>query len=165
MIPALRIVPLTVLPEGFATLRAESQREGFHMLARMGAEWEAGTNRFALEGECLLGAFREKALVGCGGLNRDPYRLDRETGRLRRIYVAPAARRQGVASALLEALEAAARGHFTCLRLRTETEEAGFFYLRHGYRPVADETATHEKWFVSSSAGRNGRRDTPCASG
>lgn len=144
----LRFTRLDTLPEDFFALRAESEAEGFRFLRRMQREWAEGTNRFSEPGECLWGAFQAGALVGCGGLNRDPYVGVAGAGRLRHLYVMRGARRQGIASALIGRLEASARGHFALLRLRTDTEQAARFYLRHGYRPVAEEAASHVKWLA-----------------
>lgn len=61
-------------------------------------------------------AWREARAVGSAALRP----LDATTAEVRRLYVAPSARRQGVARALLAALEDRARG-FGCAELRLET--------------------------------------------
>jgi GNAT superfamily N-acetyltransferase len=73
--------------------------------------------------------------VGCGALRQ----LDHGSAEIKRMYVDPAARGSGVATALLRALEAAAvqRGWST-LRLETGTAQpdARRFYEREGYRRI-----------------------------
>ncbi len=78
-----------------------------------------------------------------GGLSRDPYVDAGDVGRLRHLYVLNAYRRRGVASALVDDLLGQARGVFTKVRLRTESEQAARFYSRLGFRSIIDPTASH----------------------
>lgn len=73
--------------------------------------------------------------VGCGALRE----LDDGTAELKRMYVAPAHRGAGVATAILAALEDVARNRgWWTLRLETgpRQPEAAALYSRAGYRPV-----------------------------
>ena len=74
--------------------------------------------------------------VGCGALRA----LDAETGEIKRMWIAPEARGQGVAWRLLEALEEEARG-FGMARVRLDTNralgEAQALYRKAGYREIA----------------------------
>lgn len=73
--------------------------------------------------------------VGCGALRR----LDDAAAEVKRMYVTPAARGSGVATAILRALEEAAAGRgWTTLRLETGTEQpdAQRFYEREGYHRI-----------------------------
>ena len=98
-------------------------------------EWVSGANRFEAPGEALFVAVADDHIVGISGLNRDPYACDPRTGRVRRLYVAPAYRRQGVGQALLESV-------ITLLRVRTEAADR--FYTAHGFRRVDSEAdVTH----------------------
>lgn len=77
----------------------------------------------------------EGSALGCGALRP----LEDGVAELKRMYVAPAARGQGTATALLAALEDAARGRgWTTLRLETgpRQPEAVALYIRAGYRPI-----------------------------
>jgi GNAT superfamily N-acetyltransferase len=121
-------------------LRRESSQEGYQYIERLSDEWASGTNRFSALGEALFLATVGDQVVGVCGLNRDPYVPDPGIGRVRRLYVMRAHRRAGVGQALLKAVPAPAREHFRRLRLRTE--EAGEFYLTHGFRRIASETDT-----------------------
>lgn len=75
--------------------------------------------------------------IGCGGLRR----LTQSSGEVKRLYVRPNSRGQGVGRSLLLELEAAAReSGFAQLRLDThggERSPAGFFRSL-GYGPIED---------------------------
>jgi GNAT superfamily N-acetyltransferase len=123
-------------------LREESSREGFEFLERLCKEWASGANRFEAPGEALFVAVADDHIVGMCGLNRDPYACCSCTGRVRRLYVAPAYRRRGVGQALLESVVTHARIHFSLLRVRTEAADK--FYTAHGFRRVDSEAdVTH----------------------
>ncbi len=73
--------------------------------------------------------------VGCGGFRR----FADEVAEIKRMYVAPAARRRGVAAALLADLEARARSlRYRSIRLETGTNqpEAMALYQGAGYRAM-----------------------------
>jgi GNAT superfamily N-acetyltransferase len=77
-------------------------------------------------------AFVDGEGVGCGGLRA----LDAEHGEIKRMYVTPAHRGTGVATALLHTLEADARTRgWTRLLLETgeRQPDAMRFYEREGY--------------------------------
>jgi GNAT superfamily N-acetyltransferase len=119
--------------------------EGFLFVDRLVRDWTSGSNRFDLGGEQFLYAFAGEILIGVCGLNRDPY-LDQDgIGRLRHLYVRQCARHRGVASALVRRMLDEAGNTFRIVRRRTATTEAAAFYLRHGFVPVRDETASHAK--------------------
>ena len=73
--------------------------------------------------------------VGCGGLRA----LDATRGEVKRMYVVPGRRGTGVSTAILRALEDAARGlGWAELLLETGTEQpdAMRFYEREGFSPI-----------------------------
>ncbi|WP_460046917.1 GNAT family N-acetyltransferase [Pseudomonas sp. S2_H01] len=125
-----------------ATLEKEAVAEGFRFLTRLISEWNSGTNRFDAPGESLMAAYLNQRLVGIAGLCVDPFTHDR-TGRLRRVYVAPASRGQQVGRRLVSALLAHAALHFESVRLYTDTSEGSAFYLRCGFTRTDDAHATH----------------------
>ncbi len=137
------------LPDELSRLADQARQEGFRFLDRLTAEFESGTNTFAKQGEALFEARKGAVLVGIGGLNRDPYVSSDDglgIGRIRRLYVAPSARRLGVARLLMSAIEQSARATFATLRLRTDTEQGALFYARLGYTAIAnDDNASHVK--------------------
>jgi GNAT superfamily N-acetyltransferase len=73
--------------------------------------------------------------IGCGALRR----LDAHSAEVKRMYVEPASRGSGVATAQLRSLEQQARARgWTTLRLETgpAQPDAIRFYEREGYRPI-----------------------------
>src|SRR5258708_28291728 len=75
----------------------------------------------------------EGKLVAIGGLNQDPFDGRRGIGRIRRIYVRPAWRNQGIGQTLVHALIEHARTSFTALHLRTDNPAAARLYERIGF--------------------------------
>jgi GNAT superfamily N-acetyltransferase len=137
----IRIAPMAPPQPGLDALSDAALAEGFGFLRRLMQDWASGANRFDQPGEQLIGAFAGTHLLGVCGLNRDPYLRSQGVGRLRHLYVAPGHRRHGIATALVRPL--LGTGDFHQLRLRTDTAEAAAFYLRLGFHPVADATASH----------------------
>lgn len=133
---------LTELPDEIRALEAGAIAEGFRFLTRLVAEWETRQNRFDQPGECLLGAFRNGRLIAIGGLSCDPH-AGPQVGRLRRVYVERAARGKHVGKALVQQLLEHASGRFTSVRLSTDTAQGAAFYVRCGFQPVRDDSATH----------------------
>jgi GNAT superfamily N-acetyltransferase len=103
---------------------------------------EPGANHFKLDaGEVAQGrgaflvVYREGTPVGCGALRM----LDPETGELKRMYVDPNQRGQGLGRRLVEALEAEARAlGVQRLVLETGTRQlaALALYEATGFRPI-----------------------------
>lgn len=138
----IEIQQITHLPADVFTLEKEAVAEGFRFLTRLISEWQSGTNRFNAPGECLMAAYSNQQVIGIGGLSVDPY-TQPDTARLRRVYVAPAARNQHVGQALVKALVAQATLHFQTVRLSTDTSGGDAFYLRCGFTRTEDVHATH----------------------
>lgn len=138
----MNLQQLIHLPPQMANLEKEAVAEGFRFLTRLISEWNSGTNRFDAPGEALMAAYLNQRLVGIAGLSVDPFTHDR-TGRLRRVYVAPASRGQQVGRRLVNALLAHAVLHFESVRLYTDTSEGSAFYLRCGFTRTDDAHATH----------------------
>ena len=120
-------------------LAAIARSEGFQFLDRLIVEWTEGSNRFSQPGEAIFGAFVGEVLVGTAGITvqRD------HVGRVRRVYVHPAYRRQGIAKLLMDAVLTIGRDHFTTLVLYTETDEARNMYERLGFVPESPEGSDH----------------------
>ena len=117
-------------------LVASGLREDFHALLRLRDGWRDGSNRFSAPGEALFAALQGSTLVGVGGLNRDPFTTSEDVGRLRHLYVAPAYRRCGVATALVTTILEHAKAHFRTVRLRTDRPDAHALYLALGFHPI-----------------------------
>jgi GNAT superfamily N-acetyltransferase len=144
MTPAdIALARLTTLDTASESLRLDGERHGIDFVRRLFADWVSGTNRFDQTGERLLGAWNGGLLVGIGGLNRDPYAVDEEIGRLRHVYVLASHRRLGVGTLLVRNLLREAEGCFRVVRLRAASAEAAAFYRRLGFSDCADPCATH----------------------
>jgi GNAT superfamily N-acetyltransferase len=90
------------LPEDFAALAAEASGEGVRNMALLADGWQRGV-RFQDDGEALFAAFLAGTLAGVGGMSVETGAAE-PARRLRRFYVSPRFRRQGVATALASAL-------------------------------------------------------------
>src|SRR5437764_11159146 len=88
-------------------------------------------------GGTFLVAYVEDEPVGCGGIKR----LDDDAAELKRLYVAPSARKRGVARVLVNALENAARqAGYRVVRLDTGDKQPAALELFRstGYRQIDD---------------------------
>jgi len=88
-------------------------------------------------GGAFLVAYVDNEPVGCGGIKR----LDDDAAELKRLYVAPSARKGGVARALVSALEDAARHTgYRVVRLDTGDQQPAALQLfrTSGYREIDD---------------------------
>lgn len=86
--------------------------------------------------------------VGCGALKR----LEDGVGEVKRVWTSPSARGLGVASRIMDRLEAqAVEAGFTNLRLDTNgtLKEAQAMYAKRGYRPIPryNDNPYAEHWF------------------
>lgn len=134
----ITVLPEDVLPEDIDSLADTAGDEGHAIVARLAADFRSGENRFDAPGEGLWEARVGTNLVGICGLNRDPFATPAEkAGRVRRLYVIPEFRRQGIASALLENVIAVARLHFSLVNAFTTNPAAIRFYTARGFRTVA----------------------------
>jgi N-acetylglutamate synthase-like GNAT family acetyltransferase len=120
--------------------RRAAHGEGIGIIRALLKQYASGENRFAGPGEFLLAAKADSgAIIGVCGLNR----VSDTTARVRRLYVLPDERGQGVGSALL--CEVFKRNSFSRLELRAMTEGAARFYERHGFRAMDGDGYTHDK--------------------
>jgi GNAT superfamily N-acetyltransferase len=122
---------------------AEADEGQGAFLPRLRDEWLSGAMRFDKEGEILLGAWVEGALVGVGGISQDPYASAPDLGRVRHVYVLRAHRGRGIASRLVAALVDHARARFAILRLRTRNPAAARLYERLGFTAYSAPEETH----------------------
>ncbi len=131
----------------FEALHHDALQTGFGALTRLIDEWRSGANRFAKPGEILLAAWIGDRMAGIGGLNIDPYENRPDVGRIRRLYVLSNARRRGVGTHLVAAIESAASAsEMATIQLRTVDQRSATFYEGLGFLPIHGEaTVTHRK--------------------
>lgn len=140
------IFQIEALPDDICELASKAREEGFVFLDRLIKDFGTGENTFAKTGEALFAVRDKGRLVAVGGLNIDPRAHDQSVGRVRRLYVDPESRRDGVGKMLMEVIEQAARKSFSELRLLTDTERGARFYNQLGYRQVSGlEHVSHIK--------------------
>ncbi|HUB13850.1 MAG TPA: GNAT family N-acetyltransferase [Acetobacteraceae bacterium] len=135
------IRPEADLPAGFGDLRDDARREGYTHIERLAADWASGTNRFAGQGEALVAAFMAARLAGVGGVTLDP--IDPAALRMRRFYVRPHCRGQGIGRLMAEALLVHARDVTQSIVLNATTEIAVLFWEALGFLPDRRDGHTH----------------------
>jgi GNAT superfamily N-acetyltransferase len=124
------IQKLDELPEQIVELSLISQIEGFKFINRLISEYQYGQNCFDEVGEALYGMQYANQLIAIGGVNAT---LNKHVGRLRRFYVHPEYRRQGIGELLLRSVEEHAKQYFNEIVLYTDTHRAAVFYKKMGY--------------------------------
>lgn len=139
----IEILPLEPDSELLDEIAVEARAEGYAFVDRLIDEAKSGENRFDRKGENFCGAFIDGALVGCGGLNIDPY-TDRKVGRLRHVFILSRSRRMGVAHELVQHLINRSSAEFSEVRLRTSDQKADKFYEAIGFNRTTEEGATHK---------------------
>jgi GNAT superfamily N-acetyltransferase len=127
------------LPPGLKELAIAARQDGHEFLFRFEAEWTNGALRFDGPGECLFIARAGSALVGVGGICRDPYQDHADVGRLRHVYVDRDFRSRGLARELVLACLACTGAYFRIIRLKTVNPVAGRLYERLGFDVVTVE--------------------------
>ena len=144
--PPIQITRVDALPPDLdEEMLPAAAAEDFAALTWLRDDWLAGTNTFSESGEAFYVARCAGRLVGVCGVNADPYAKDVRAGRLRRMFVLPQFRRQGVGRRLVHRAVRDARQHFQSLRLRTVDDGAAAFYETLGFLRVQDvEGATHQ---------------------
>jgi GNAT superfamily N-acetyltransferase len=131
------------LPDEFPVLRAAAEAEGHKHMTRLAAEFAAGAQRFAKDGEVLLAAYLDGALVAIGGVTEEP---SDPAGalRMRRLYVLAEFRRQGVGTRLANALLNEALSHRRLVTVHAGNSDAERFWEAVGYEAVEGRPWSHQ---------------------
>ena len=142
MIQLVRIID--DLPDDFERLRAEAAADGHRHIERLSQDWNNGTQRFADDGEALLAAYQAGELVGIGAITREPSTITEPALRLRRLFVSPGARRNGVARTIVAALVQEGFDNAALLAVHAGDAIAVAFWEAQGFQPVAGQAWSHE---------------------
>ena len=141
MIQLIRIID--DLPDGFDALLADAAAEGVGNMALLARDWAGGDQRFERDGEALLGALLAGELAGIGGLSVETAAAE-PARRVRRFYVRPAFRRQGVARTLASALVQEALDQVDLLTCNAAASPAAApFWETQGFSPDGTGPWTH----------------------
>lgn len=131
------------LPDGFDALLADAASEGVKAMARLAEGWASGEQRFDGDGEALLGALLAGDLAAIGGLSVEPAASE-PARRVRRFYVRPAFRRQGVGRALASAVIHEALDQVDLLTCNAAASPAAPpFWEAQGFSPDGSGPWTH----------------------
>ena len=136
---------------------AASQAEGHDMVNRLLAGFRAGTNRFAAPGEVLVAHLQGNAVVAVAGLNVEPGKRLGRGGRVRRLYVVPRCRGNGLARGLVDQIASYAARQFDVLTVNVGKLDARGFYEHLGFKQVEHPGITH----VKEMAHNNGAHSIP----
>jgi GNAT superfamily N-acetyltransferase len=111
--------------------------------------WREGNNQFSLPGEALYEARHGVRLIGICGINQDPYgNSELSLGRIRRLYVLPEYRRQGVGRKLVLRAIGDAHSHFSEINLRTFDKQSAKFFEAIGFVRVEGKAHKTHQLFI-----------------
>ena len=104
-------------------------------MERLAVDWASGVMRFDQDGELLLAAHSEGLLAGIGGITLDPV----TPGMLcmRRFYIRPAFRRQGIGRRLAAALLRQSKLTGLAVTVNAGAADAPAFWEALGFTPDA----------------------------
>ena len=124
-----------------AVIRRESDNEGYNMINRLAGDYHAGENRFDKKGEKLIGYSVENKIIALCGLNVEP--THRKYGRIRRLYVLPKYRNQGIGTSLVKHIVDYARTNFVGVVVNICELPVDNFYQSIGFKLVSHPSFTH----------------------
>jgi GNAT superfamily N-acetyltransferase len=129
------------LPIGLRCTPQPSQNRRVSIPGPLGRRLVRGRTRFDVEGEALLVVEADGVLAGIGGLTVDPTIPD--ALRMRRFYVQPSCRRQGIARAIASDLIRRYAGQGKGITVNAATTMASGFWEALGFEPRFGPGITH----------------------
>ena len=133
-------------------IQRESLAEGHNMVNRLIEDFRSGINRFDAIGEVLFAYFSDNIVVAVAGVNQESDLSFGRSGRIRRLYVLPRFRGNGLARGLVEELTLCAPSHFDILTVNVGKLDAREFYEYLGFKPVQHPGITHIKELAHNQA-------------
>ena len=129
-------------PQGSTYSDAKADDEGIRIVSTVIDRWIDGTQRYDRPGEKLLVGRVGERIVAVGGLAWCPNVAG--ALRVRRFYVSPTARRQGIAQNLARELIDDSAGHPAVLTCNAMASDAAApFWESVGFLPVDADGITH----------------------
>jgi GNAT superfamily N-acetyltransferase len=129
------------LPSGFEVMRAEACAEGYQHLERLADYWASRAMRFDGEGEALFAVHVDGSLAGVGGLTIEA--AVPSAFRMRRLYVRPLFRRQGIGSKLAQILIERAFRTGRLVTVNAGNVDAATFWETLSFAPNLRDGYTH----------------------
>ena len=130
-------------PYDWAEVLRSSRQEGHGMVARVLSDFRSGANRFDRPGELLLVCLDANSVAAVCGLNIEEEPCFGKAARIRRLYVRPSHRGEGLARSLIDAVVASATGQYDVLTVNVGTLPARDFYEHLGFAGVDHPRITH----------------------
>jgi GNAT superfamily N-acetyltransferase len=128
-------------PEGFDALREEARSEDYKHIERLFNEWQSGETKFDKDDEGLLVVLADGELAAVGGITQDPSL--KRTLRMRRFYVRPKFRRNGIGRRLAEALLTDPKERGLAVVVNVGPKDAAVFWESLGFKPDARDGHSH----------------------
>jgi GNAT superfamily N-acetyltransferase len=104
-------------------------------------DWQSGETKFDKDDELLLAAFADGELAAIGGITQDPSL--KRTLRMRRFYVRPKFRRNGIGRKLAEALLSDPRERGLAVVVNAGPKDAAVFWESLGFKADARDGHSH----------------------
>ena len=141
----MKIRPIDFEQDNLSNLLQASEDEGYVQIRWLIRDWESGKNRFGKLGECLYVALgdQNQVIAVCGlNDNGDGY------GRLRRLYVHPDFRKQGIGRKLSQACIDHGLQTFENIVVNAGGKMAVRFYDNWGWHQIEGERLTHSLYKI-----------------
>ncbi len=131
------------LPPDIGSLASAAAREGVRNVSMLIAAWEAGEQRFDVDGAALFAASDGDALAGIGGVKRET-EVAESAMRMHRFYVHPLYRRRGAGGRLAQTVMDHALSHASVLTCNARaTPLAAPFWESMGFVKAEADGYTH----------------------
>jgi len=132
-------------PFDWTKILRDSRSEGLNLVNRLLIDFQSGVNRFDAPGEALFAYLSGYSVAAVAGLNREPDESFEKAGRIRRLYVVPEFRGQGLGRNLIAMITTLAQSNFNVLTVNVGKLDACGFYEHLGFTQIDHPSVTHIK--------------------